>query len=219
MTANVFLVEDHPIVREGVGRLIEKEPDMTICGEAESGTEALTRIEGISPDVVLVDLSLENSSGLDLIQDLRLRWPKLPVLVLSMYDEMYYAERVLRAGAMGYVMKQEAPRKIIQAIRTVLAGKVFVSEKVSEKMLQVLANPSADAMTSPFDRLSNREIQVFQLIGEGHSNQEIADTLMLSVKTVESHIERIKDKLDIRSGRELHQRAIEWVMRARGQGF
>jgi DNA-binding NarL/FixJ family response regulator len=217
MTTNVFLVEDHPIVREGVGRLIEKEPDMTICGEAENGTEALTRIERVRPDVVLVDLSLENSSGLDLIQDLRLRWPKMPVLVLSMYDEMYYAERVLRAGAMGYVMKQEAPRKIIQAIRTVLTGKLFVSEKVSEKMLQVIANPAGDVLTSPLDRLSNREIQVFQLIGEGLSNQEVADTLMLSVKTVESHIERIKDKLDIRSGRELHQRAIEWVMRARGQ--
>jgi DNA-binding NarL/FixJ family response regulator len=217
MTANVFLVEDHPIVREGVGRLIEKEPDMTICGEAENGTEALTRIERVRPDVVLVDLSLENSSGLDLIQDLRLRWPKMPVLVLSMYDEMYYAERVLRAGAMGYVMKQEAPRKIIQAIRTVLTGKLFVSEKVSDKMLQVIANPAGDVLTSPLDRLSNREIQVFQIIGEGLSNQEVADTLMLSVKTVESHIERIKDKLDIRSGRELHQRAIEWVMRARGQ--
>jgi DNA-binding NarL/FixJ family response regulator len=217
MTTNVFLVEDHPIVREGVGRLIEKEPDMTICGEAENGTEALARIERVRPDVVLVDLSLENSSGLDLIQDLRLRWPKMPVLVLSMYDEMYYAERVLRAGAMGYVMKQEAPRKIIQAIRTVLTGKLFVSEKVSEKMLQVIANPAGDVLTSPLDRLSNREIQVFQLIGEGLSNQEVADTLMLSVKTVESHIERIKDKLDIRSGRELHQRAIEWVMRARGQ--
>jgi DNA-binding NarL/FixJ family response regulator len=210
-------VEDHPIVREGVGRLIEKEPDMTICGEAENGTEALTRIERVRPDVVLVDLSLENSSGLDLIQDLRLRWPKMPVLVLSMYDEMYYAERVLRAGAMGYVMKQEAPRKIIQAIRTVLTGKLFVSEKVSDKMLQVIANPAGDVLTSPLDRLSNREIQVFQIIGEGLSNQEVADTLMLSVKTVESHIERIKDKLDIRSGRELHQRAIEWVMRARGQ--
>jgi DNA-binding NarL/FixJ family response regulator len=200
-----------------VGRLIEKEPDMTICGEAENGTEALTRIERVRPDVVLVDLSLENSSGLDLIQDLRLRWPKMPVLVLSMYDEMYYAERVLRAGAMGYVMKQEAPRKIIQAIRTVLTGKLFVSEKVSDKMLQVIANPAGDVLTSPLDRLSNREIQVFQIIGEGLSNQEVADTLMLSVKTVESHIERIKDKLDIRSGRELHQRAIEWVMRARGQ--
>jgi len=220
MSARVFLVDDHPIVREGIGRLIEKEADLMVCGEAEDAPEALERIGQARPDVVIVDLSLKGSSGLDLIQDIKIRWPEMVMLVLSMYDEQFYAERVLRAGAMGYIMKQEAPRRVISAIRRVMDGQVYVSEKVANKMLENMRGPGTNQapLSSPLDRLSDREMQVFHMLGEGFTHQIIADRLHLSVKTVESHIERIKDKLGIRKGRELLMRAVEWVVRSRGEG-
>ncbi len=212
MPAKVLLVDDHPIVRQGVRRLIEKEPGLTVCGEAEDAPEALALIETTRPDLVVLDLSLKQSSGFDLILDLKRRWEHLPVLVLSMYSEEVYAERVLRAGASGYIMKQEAPKKVISAIWSVLEGVVYVSEKVSAGILQSMAGRRAGV--SSIDSLSDRELQVFQMIGEGMTHQHIADKLMLSVKTIESHVEHIKRKLGLSSGRELLQRAIEWVLRS-----
>ncbi len=212
MPAKVLLVDDHPIVRQGVRRLIEKEPGLTVCGEAEDAPEALAIIETTRPDLVVLDLSLKQSSGFDLILDLKRRWEHLPVLVLSMYSEEVYAERVLRAGASGYIMKQEAPKKVISAIWSVLEGVVYVSEKVSAGILQSMAGRRAGV--SSIDSLSDRELQVFQMIGEGMTHQHIADKLMLSVKTIESHVEHIKRKLGLSSGRELLQRAIEWVLRS-----
>ncbi len=212
MKPKVLLVDDHPIVRQGIRRLIEKEPGLLVCGEAEDAVDALEVIEKERPDVIVLDLSLKNSSGFDLILDVRQRWDDVRILVLSMYNEDVYAERVLRAGASGYIMKQEAPKKVVTAIWAVLNGSVYVSDKVSANILQSMAGKRT--ATSSVDSLSDRELQVFQMIGEGLTHQQIADKLMLSVKTIESHVEHIKDKMRISSGRELLQRAIEWVLRS-----
>ncbi|QXD15191.1 response regulator transcription factor [Rhodocaloribacter litoris] len=156
---------------------------------------------------------LKGSSGLDLIRDIKARWPGMKVLVLSMYDEAYYAERALRAGAMGYVMKQEPPRTVLDAIRQVRAGEVYVSRSVASRVLQGMAGAARPAPDALLERLSDRELQVFHMIGEGLSYPEVAARLSLSVKTVESHVERIKEKLAMNSGRELLLRAVEWVLR------
>ena len=210
----ILIIDDHPIVREGIRRLIEKEPSLEVCGEAEDAREALALIEQKRPDLILLDLSLKRSSGFDLILEVKKRREDVRILVLSIYNEEVYAERVLRAGASGYVMKQEAPKKIISAIWAVLGGSIYVSEKVSAKILQSMAGKSSSSPS--VDSLSDRELQVFQMIGEGLTHQQIADRLMLSVKTIESHVEHIKDKMRVGSGRELLQRAIEWVL-GRGQ--
>ncbi len=212
MQSKVLLVDDHPIVRQGIRRLIEKEPGLSVCGEAEDAQDALEIIERERPDIIVLDLSLKNSSGFDLILDVKQRWSNVRILVLSMYNEDVYAERVLRAGASGYIMKQEAPKRVITAIWAVLNGSVYVSESVSANILQSMAGKRT--ATSLVDSLSDRELQVFQMIGEGMTHQHIADKLMLSVKTIESHVEHIKDKMHLRSGRGLLQRAIEWVLGA-----
>ena len=214
MKPKVLLVDDHPIVRQGIRRLIEKEPGLLVCGEAEDAADALEIIEQEHPDVIVLDLSLKSSSGFDLILDVKQRWENMRILVLSMYNEDVYAERVLRAGASGYIMKQEAPKKVVKAIWAVLNGSVYVSDKVSASILQSMAGKRT--ATSSVDSLSDRELQVFQMIGEGLTHQQIADKLLLSVKTIESHVEHIKDKMRISSGRELLQRAIEWVLRSQG---
>ena len=214
MKPKVLLVDDHPIVRQGIRRLIEKEPGLLVCGEAEDAADALEIIEQERPDVIVLDLSLKSSSGFDLILDVKQRWENVRILVLSMYNEDVYAERVLRAGASGYIMKQEAPKKVVTAIWAVLNGSVYVSDKVSANILQSMAGKRT--ATSSVDSLSDRELQVFQMIGEGLTHQQIADKLLLSVKTIESHVEHIKDKMRISSGRELLQRAIEWVLRSQG---
>jgi len=214
--ARVFLVDDHPVVREGIGRLIDREPDLMVCGEAEDATAAQAGIDTLRPDIVIIDLSLKGSSGLDLIQEIKTRWPEMRMLVLSMYDEVYYAERVLRNGAMGYVMKQEPPRKVLDAIRHVLMGGVYVSDDVSGRILKGMVGPRTGPSYS-YDLLSDREIQVFCLVGEGLTYPDVATRLALSVKTVESHVERIKEKLDLHSGRELLLRAVEWVLRSGGK--
>ncbi|MFQ5571642.1 MAG: response regulator [Rhodothermales bacterium] len=215
MSQKVMLIDDHPVVREGIRRLIEKEPGLTFCGEAEDAHEALALIEQERPDVIVLDLSLKSSSGFDLIFDVKQRWEGVRILVLSMHREDVWAERVLRAGASGYIMKQEAPKKVISAIWAVLNGSIYVSEKVSAGILQNMAGKRTPA--SSIDSLSDRELQVFQMIGEGLTHQQIAEKLMLSVKTIESHVEHIKDKMRVSSGRELLQRAIEWVLRSQRQ--
>lgn len=207
----VLIVDDHPIVRQGLKGLISQAPDLEVCGEAETIFDALKAIEQLHPDVAVVDISLKGESGVDLIKDVRIRFPDLPVLTLSMYDEAIYAERVLRAGARGYVTKEEASEKVLTAIRCVLSGKIFLSERMSAKMLSKLVGGRTETPGLSVDRLSDRELQVFELIGRGMSTRMIAETLHLSIKTVESHRANIKEKLQIENATELLQQAIHWL--------
>ena len=206
----IFIVDDHPIVREGLSLMMNREPDLMVCGEAEEAATALQAITSTRPDFLIVDISLNGPDGLDLLKSIRVRFPNLPVLILSMHDESIYAERALRAGANGYIMKQEATEKVLIAVRQILNQKVYVSDRIANRMLQQYINGSANEAHSPIAELSDRELEVFRLIGEGHSTRMIADELHLSVKTVESYQAHIKDKLSLKTGRELVQRAIEW---------
>ncbi len=209
--AKVFLVDDHPLVREWLGQLIQREDDLSVCGEAEDAGEALDKIAASKPSIVIADISLKNSHGLELVKDLKIRFPSLPVLVLSMHDESLYAERVLRAGAMGYITKQEATKKILLAIRQVLSGAIYVSEHMAARMVHKLVVGSSREHSSPIDRLTDRELEVFQLIGRGQGTRRIAEELHLGIKTVESYRARIKEKLKLQDGTQLLQQAIQWV--------
>lgn len=207
----LLIVDDHPIVRQGITRLINYEEELMVCGEAGNAKEALEAVEREKPDMVIVDISLKGRSGLELIKDLRMRHQDLPVLVVSMHDESLYAERVLRAGAKGYIMKQEPPEKVLNAIRQVLSGKIFVSEKMREKMLQRYVLGSSQKNASTVERLSDRELEVFRLIGKGMGTRQIAKELDLSIKTVETYREHIKEKLNLENSSKLLQYAIDWV--------
>lgn len=191
--------------------LIASEPDLEVCGEAESGPEAVAKVEKTCPDLAVVDLSLKDSSGLELIKDLRSLRPDLPVLALSMHDESVYAERVLRAGGRGYIMKQEGGQRVMTAIRQVLSGKVYVSEKMAARILELFSGTRSEAAVSPVERLSDREFEIFELIGQGKGTREIAGLLRLSVKTVEVHRGHIKDKLGLKDGTALVHHAVRWV--------
>lgn len=206
----VLLVDDHPIVRQGLRRLISNEPGLVVCAEAESVREARRAIREHAPDVVVADLSLKDGDGIDLVKDIRAHHPQLPVLVLSMHDESLYAERMLAAGASGYIMKDAASDQFIQALRCVLAGRVYVSEALAPSLGGRKPAGAGDA-SEPVSRLSNRELQILQMIGGGLSSRQIADTLHLSVKTVEAHRQRIKGKLELASGAQLVQFAAHWV--------
>ncbi len=206
----IYLVDDHPIVRQGLIKLIEQEEELEVCGEAGSVCEALEGIKASEPDVVLVDISLENSNGLELIKAIDDLGLKIPMLVLSMHDESLYAEHALRSGASGYVMKQAASSTLISAIEKVLDGEIYVSKTMSSQMLK-MAFKSGDDTRSGTESLSLRELEVFELIGRGHSTREIADQLHLSVKTIETYRAHIKEKLQLRSGTELMKHAIHWV--------
>jgi DNA-binding NarL/FixJ family response regulator len=207
----VFLVDDHPLVREWLSQLIQREGDLSICGEAGDAAEALGKIEQTRPDIVIADISLKESHGLELIKDLQVRCPSLPVLVLSMHDESLYAERVLRAGAKGYITKQEATKKILQAIRQVLDGQIYISEKMASRMVSKMVTGRAEEGKSAIERLTDRELEVFSLIGKGQGTRRIASELHLGIKTVESYRARIKEKLDLKDGTQLLQQAIQWV--------
>ena len=207
----VLIVDDHPIMRQGLAQLIAQEPGLTVCGEAEDAHGALQAIGQLQPDVAIVDIALKEGNGLELIKDIKIRYPKLAVLVLSMYDEAIYAERCLRAGARGYVTKAEASTKVIQALREVLRGGVYVSQQMASKMLRKLVSGDSDLDVFPMDRLSDREFQVFELIGQGLQTREIAKKLSLSVKTVDAHRENIKKKLNLGSATELLIYAVRWV--------
>jgi len=211
----VFLVDDHPIVRQGLALFIEREPDLMVCGEAEDATSALQAIRDSSPDFVILDISLNGPDGLELLKTLRVRYPNLPALVLSMHDESVYAERALRAGANGYIMKQEAADKVITAIRHILGGDVYLSDRLTKQMLQQFVNGSISPR-DPLAKLSDRELEVFRLIGAGHGTRQIADELHVSTKTVESYQAHIKEKLALRNARELVQYAVEWSLNAKG---
>jgi len=209
--AQVFLVDDHPIVRHGIGLLINGQSDMMVCGEASCVSEALQGITNVKTDVVVTDLSLKNSSGLDLIKDLQIRFPKLPVLVLSMHSESFYAERVLRAGARGYVTKEDNGQNVVDGIRRLLQGEVYLSEKVASRILCKLVGGKPISNKPSIECLTDRELQVFEMIGAGLGTREIAEELHLSVKTIESHREHIKDKLRIDNATSLLKQAIQWA--------
>lgn len=207
----VLLVDDHPTMREGLIRVIEREADLTVCGEAESIQRALEMIEFIKPDVAVVDISLGGHNGLELIKDIKIRHPQLSVLVHSMHDESVYAERALRAGAKGYISKNEPPQKLLQAIRDVLKGEIFLSAAMTRQILHAVGADRADRKTSPFRELSDREFEVFELTGQGLGTKEIAGTLHLSEKTVQAHRDHIRQKLNLPDGRSLTGFAIRWV--------
>jgi DNA-binding NarL/FixJ family response regulator len=207
----VLLVDDHPIVRQGLKQVINREPDLEVCGEAETAREARRATREQNPDAVVVDLSLRDGDGIELIKDLRAHHRMLPLLVLSMHDESVYAERLLMAGASGYIMKEAASDLFLTAMRRVLEGGTYVSPEVSSRMIDKLARGSGPSATSPVEPLSNRELQIVQMIGQGRSTREIADALNLSIKTVESHRQRIKSKLGIGTSSQLVQFAASWA--------
>lgn len=206
--SRVLLVDDHPVVREGLIRLLNILPDLEVCGEASTGREALDLIEPTRPDIVIVDLSLEDRNGVQLIKDITARHPELPCLVLSMYDESLYALRVLRAGGRGYIMKQQRPKDLVTAIRQVLTGQLYLSETFSSRLLDEFITPSSAGPVLRAE-LTDRELEVLTLLGRGSSGREIAERLYLSVKTVEAHRERIKRKLGLKNSTELLRYAIK----------
>jgi DNA-binding NarL/FixJ family response regulator len=208
----VLIVDDHPLMRQGLAQLINQQPDLVVCGEAEDVPQALRQTSELKPEVVIVDLSLRGSDGIELIKRLHLQCAQLPILVLSMHDEAIYAERALKAGAWGYIMKQEATNQVLNALRRVLAGEIHVSQSVSSRIVQGLVGGSGISKRSPLERLSDRELEVFRKIGRGAATREIAAELRLSVKTIETYCAHIKEKLRLQSQRELIQHAIQWVI-------
>jgi DNA-binding NarL/FixJ family response regulator len=214
----VVIVDDHPLLRKGVGQLINNEKDLMVVGEAEDAAKALTAIETARPDVALIDISLGGASGIELLKNIKARFPKLQVLVLSMHDESVYAHRALRAGASGYIMKQEATEKVLTALRKVLRGEVYLSERLGARMLNTLVGGRSTTAASPIEALSDRELEVFSLIGQGHGTRPIAEKLHLSVKTIESHRAHIKEKLNLQTATELVHHAIQWVQSERVVG-
>jgi DNA-binding NarL/FixJ family response regulator len=214
----VLIVDDHPIVRQGLRRVMENEDDLTVCGEAETARDARTAIKELSPDVVIADISLKQGDGIELVRDVRAHHPQLPILVLSMHDETIYAERMLSAGANGYIMKQAASEQFLVSLRRVLDGGIYVSEAIGNNMIQKFAAGGTYISANPIDRLSNRELQILHMIGKGMSTRETAHSLNLSVKTVESHRQRIKRKLNLSTGTQLVQYAVNWFTGREGAG-
>lgn len=212
----VVLVEDHPVMLEGLRWLVAREPDLEVCGEAEDADNALALIHATQPDVAVVDLLLKASSGFSVLQEAAKVSPKTRLLVYSMYEESMYAERVVRAGAHGYMTKKMASQKIAEGIRAVASGNLYVSDEMTATWLRKMVGTGNTFPLSPVERLSDRELQVFQLIGEGIAHKDIAVRLNVSLATVESHVERIKEKNNLRSGRELLKQAVEWAVRSRG---
>jgi DNA-binding NarL/FixJ family response regulator len=206
----ILLVEDHQIVREGIAGLINQTPDMEICGQAANALDALKQIGTLKPDLVITDISLPGMSGIEFIKHLKALVPELPIVVLSMHDEALYAERALRAGALAFVMKKESSDEVMSAIRKARHREYHVSEKVGSGIFQKFLN-SKGPVESPLAVLSDREIEVFELLGRGHGSKEIAEELHLSVKTVDTHRGHIKEKLQLRSFTEMIQRAAQWV--------
>lgn len=209
----ILLVDDHAVVRYGIAQLINRQSDLVVCGEEEDAANALSAIDKIRSDLVIADISLKDSSGLELMRNIKAQFTKLPVLVVSAHDESVYAEVAFRAGALGYLMKQEALEKIVAAIRRVLSGNIYVSEALASRMLQQQIRGKTDVQDSPVKGLSDRELEVFQLIGQWKKTSEIAHELHLSVKTIEYYREQIKHKLNLKNSAELTQHATAWVQR------
>jgi DNA-binding NarL/FixJ family response regulator len=207
----VLIVDDHPMMRTGLAQLIDNEADLKVCAGADNAGQALNMVVGQTLDLILLDLSLPDKHGLELIKDIQALKPGLPILVVSMHDESLYAERVLRAGGRGYIMKQEGGKMLLHAVRHVLNGQIYVSEKMAAGILENFSGRHADAAVSPVQRLSDREFEVFQLIGQGKSTRQIAAHLHLSVKTVEVHRLNIKKKLKLESATDLVRHAVRWL--------
>jgi DNA-binding NarL/FixJ family response regulator len=205
----ILIVDDHPMMREGLAQLIEHEPDLQTAAQADSAAQALQVMAGAVPDLLLLDISLPDKNGLELIKDVHTLYPALPVLVVSMHDESLYAERVLRAGGRGYIMKQEGGKKLMQAIRQVLGGQIYVSERISARILENFSGHHPESQ-SPVQKLSDREFEVFQLLGRGEGTRQIAQRLHLSIKTVEVHRANMRKKLELATGAELVHYAIRW---------
>jgi DNA-binding NarL/FixJ family response regulator len=207
----VLLIDDHPILRKGLAELINQEPDLNVCGEAEEAPKAFEAVGTLNPDVAVVDISLKGGNGLELIKNIKARYPDLPLLVLSMHDETLYAERALRAGSLGYIMKEEAIEKVLTAIRHVISGEIFLSDRMKARLINQLVGGRMKQGETSIDSLSDRELEVFRLIGEGRGTRQIAEELRLSVRTVEAYREYIKDKLNLKNGTELVQHAFQYV--------
>ena len=210
MKNRIFLIDDHPVVRQGLATLLNQQSDLEVCGEADDAVGALAAIAAAKPDVALVDLSLKTSSGLELVKDIVIQHPTVRVVVLSMYDELIYAERVVRAGARGYVMKRETNNNLLAAIRRVAAGGVFLSDRVMTVIAEKMGAPKRLRGASIVDQLSDRELEVFRLMGRGRSTSQIAEEMRISIKTVQAYHARMKEKLGLKSATELLRAAVRW---------
>src|SRR3954471_6171269 len=211
----ILLVDDHAVVRFGIAQLINRERDLVVCGEEEEASKALSAISSLNPDLLLAYISLKDSSGLELMRNIKAQYPKLPVLVVSAHDENIYAEIAFRAGALGYLMKDQALDRVLPAIRRVLSGAIYVSDGLASRMLERQVRGRTDVSQSPVKSLSDREMEVFQLIGQWKKTREIAEELHLSIKTIEYYREQIKRKLDLKSAGDLTHYATSWVQRER----
>jgi len=207
----ILLVDDHPVVRDGLTTIINHQQDLNVCGGADDAHQTMKAIAKLKPDIIVVDISLKNSDGIELTKSIKTKYPKLPVVVLSVHDESIYAERALRAGARAYLMKEVVSENIVHAIRTVLKGEIYVSDTISKKLLQKIAGDKTDKAATSIENLSDREFEIFRLIAEGLKASQIAKNLHLSVKTVETYRGRLKEKLNLDSATELLQYAIKWA--------
>jgi len=207
----VLIVDDHPIIRDGLATIVNHERDMNVCGQADDAYQALKAVTELKPDIVVTDISLKNSDGIDLTKSIKIRYPRLPVIIFSVHDESLYAERALLAGAKAYLMKDAISENIIKAIRTVLSGEIFVSETISKKFLHKIAGDKAGTAKTPVENLSDREFEIFRLIGEGLKASKIAKRLHLSIKTIETYRSRIKEKLNLADAAELLRYSIKWA--------
>ncbi|MGA7391174.1 MAG: response regulator transcription factor [Terrimicrobiaceae bacterium] len=207
----VLIVDDHPMTRTGLAYLINHQPDMTVCCEAQNAAQALEAVINNKPDLVLTDFTLPDKNGLELIKDLKAFAPRLPILVISMHQESLYAERVLRAGARGYITKEEGGERLMRAIRHVLSGAIYVSDKMSARILEIFSGSAGAQERSPVEELSDREFEIFELLGDGLSTQQIAERLHLSMKTVDAHRANVKEKLKLKTGNELISFAARWT--------
>jgi DNA-binding NarL/FixJ family response regulator len=211
-TTRILVVDDHPMVREGISNCLAGQSDLRVCCSAADVKEALQKIRSVQPDLAIIDISLKNGNGIDLIKEIRTRNARIKMLVYSMFDESAYAERALRAGALGYVNKQEPPEKLLEGIRQVLDGRIYVSEAMVDRVIRRSVAGNEATVPTPADALSNRELEIFRLLGSGSSTRRVAEQLHISVRTVETHRENIKQKLNIRDASELMRHAVEWVL-------
>jgi DNA-binding NarL/FixJ family response regulator len=206
----IYLVDDHPLVREWLTNLIQQQPDLVVCGESEDAPHALQEIDATKPDVAIVDISLKQGSGIELIKNLKALQPGVAVIVLSMHDERLYAERALRAGARGYIMKSETAKKVIMVIRQVLGGKIYMSENLTALFAEKFVDGRLPASGSLVDQLSDRELETFQLLGKGYETRQVAEMMKVSMKTVQAHCAHIKEKLKLTNAAELLREAVRW---------
>lgn len=209
--ARILVVDDHPVVRQGIVHIINEEPDLTVCAEAANTTEAMRSVAQDNPHLVLLDLALGEESGLELIKDLKAQYPELKILVLSIHDSYLYAERVLKAGALGFINKNTDIKQLVTAVKRTLKGSIYLSEPTAERLLRQFAG-SEDPTQSPIERLSDRELEVYRLIGQGLGTRQIADHLNLSMKTIETYRDHIKRKLNLQNSNEMVRHAVQWHM-------